>query len=145
MALSRQSVPTVRHSGEENLSAKGAYVISPALNKPIATIIATGTEVSLAIEAQKQLAKENIGVNVVSMPCQELFAAQPEEYKRAVLGNLPRIAVEAGTSYGWDRYVGENGTIIGIDSFGASGKGDEVYKHFGITVENIVANVKKYR
>lgn len=144
LALSRQSVPTVRHSGEENLSAKGAYVVSPSIHKPVATIIATGTEVSLAIEAQKQLAAENIGVNVVSMPCQELFDAQPAEYKRAVLGNLPRIAVEAGTSYGWERYVGDNGTIIGIDRFGASGKGNEVYEYFGITAENIVASVKKY-
>lgn len=145
LALSRQNVPTIRHTSEENLTAKGAYVISPALNKPIATIIATGTEVSLAIEAQKQLAEQNIGVNVVSMPCQELFAAQPLEYRRAVLGDLPRIAVEAGTSFGWERYVGDNGTVIGIDSFGTSGKGEEVYKHFGITVENIVASVKKYR
>lgn len=144
LALSRQGVPTLRRSGEENLSAKGAYVISPTLQKPIATIIATGTEVSLAVTAQKQLAEENIGVNVVSMPCQELFEAQPVEYKRAVLGNLPRIAVEAGTSYGWERYVGDNGTIIGIDSFGASGKGNEVYEHFGITVENIIKSVKKY-
>jgi transketolase len=145
LALSRQNVPTIRHSSEDNLTAKGAYVISPALNKPIATIIATGTEVSLAIEAQKQLAEQNIGVNVVSMPCQELFAAQSPEYRRAVLGDLPRIAVEAGTSYGWERYVGDNGTIIAIDSFGTSGKGEEVYKHFGITVENIIASVKKYR
>ena len=144
LALSRQSVPTVRHSGKENLSAKGAYVISPSIHKPMATIIATGTEVSLAIEAQKQLAAENIGVNVVSMPCQELFDAQPEEFKHAVLGNLPRIAVEAGTSYGWERYVGDNGTIIGIDRFGASGKGNEVYEYFGITAENIIAGVKKY-
>lgn len=144
LALSRQSVPTLRHSSEDNLTSKGAYVISPSIHKPIATIIATGTEVSLAIEAQKELAAENIGVNVVSMPCQELFDAQPAEYKRAVLGDLPRIAVEAGSSFGWERYTGYNGTIIGIDSFGASGKGDEVYKHFGITAENIVASVKKY-
>lgn len=144
LALSRQSVPTLRHSSEDNLTSKGAYVISPSIHKPIATIIATGTEVSLAIAAQKILAAENIGVNVVSMPCQELFDVQPAEYKRAVLGDLPRIAVEAGSSYGWERYTGFNGIIIGIDSFGASGKGDEVYKHFGITAENIVASVKKY-
>ena len=144
LALSRQSVPTVRHSSGDNLTAKGAYVISPSIHKPVATVIATGTEVALAIEAQKLLANEHIGINVVSMPCQELFDAQPTEYKEAVLGDLPRIAVEAGSSYGWERYVGYDGTIIGIDSFGASGKGDEVYKHFGITAENIVASVKKY-
>ncbi len=145
LALSRQSVPTLRRSAADNLSAKGAYVISPAEKQAIATIIATGTEVSLAIEAQRELAKQHIGVNVVSMPCQELFDAQPAEYKRAVLGNLPRIAVEAGTSFGWERYVGDTGTVIGIDSFGTSGKGDEVYKHFGLTVENIMKAVKKYR
>ena len=144
LALSRQSVPTLRHYAEDNLTAKGAYIISPALKKPVATVIATGTEVSLAIAAQKRLESENIGIDVVSMPCRELFEMQSTEYKNAVLGDLPRIAVEAGTSFGWERYVGDSGTVIGIDGFGASGKGDEVYAHFGITVENIIENVKKY-
>lgn len=144
LALSRQSVPTLRNDTTENLTAKGAYVISPSTTRTVATVIATGTEVSLAIEAQKRLAEDNIGINVVSMPCCELFDRQPAEYKRAVLGNLPRIAVEAGSIYGWERYVGENGTIIGLDSFGASGKGNEVYAHFGITVENLISAVKKY-
>lgn len=143
LALSRQSVPTIRFTTGENLTAKGGYIISPAKGTPHATIIATGTEVALAIEAQKKLAEENIGVNVVSMPCQELFDAQPAEYKREILGNKPRIAVEAASRYGWERYVGENGAIIGLDTFGTSGKGDEVYAHFGITAENIAATVKK--
>ena len=144
LALSRQSVPTLRRITEENLTAKGAYILSKAENRVVATLIATGTEVALAMEAQKRLAADNIGVNVVSMPCCELFEGQAAEYKRAVLGNLPRIAIEAASSYGWERYVGDNGTVIALDSFGASGKGDEVYAHFGITVENVVEAVKKY-
>ncbi|MBR3675866.1 MAG: transketolase [Alphaproteobacteria bacterium] len=144
LALSRQSVPTLRSDATENLTAKGGYVISPSTTRTVATVIATGTEVSLAIEAQKRLAEDNIGINVVSMPCCELFDRQPVEYKRAVLGNLPRIAVEAASVYGWERYVGENGTVIGLNSFGASGKGNEVYAHFGITVENIISAVKKF-
>lgn len=143
LALSRQSVPTLRFTTGENLTAKGGYIISPAKGQAVATIIATGTEVALAIEAQNKLSAENIGVNVVSMPCQELFDAQPVEYKRAVLGDKPRIAVEAAARYGWERYVGCDGVIIGMDTFGASGKGDEVYAHFGITADNIVAAVKK--
>ena len=144
LALSRQNVPTLRWTTGENLTAKGGYIISETQGNVKATVIATGTEVSLAVEAQKKLAQENIGINVVSMPCQELFDAQPEEYKHKVLGNKPRIAVEAASRYGWERYVGENGTIIGLDGFGASGKGDDVYAHFGITVDNIIAAVKKY-
>lgn len=144
LALSRQSVPTLRQDSTENLTAKGGYIISATTLPVKATLIATGTEVSLAVAAQKQLANEGIGVNVVSMPCTELFDAQAPEYKQAVLGTAPRIAIEAAATYGWERYVGLDGTIIGMNSFGASGKGDEVYAHFGITAENIVAATKKY-
>lgn len=144
LALSRQSVPTLRFTTGENLTARGGYIISPAKGTATATIIATGTEVALAIEAQKELAKENIEVNVVSMPCQELFDAQPAEYRQQVLGNLPRIAVEAAARYGWEKYVGDRGIIIGLDSFGASGKAEEVYAHFGIEVYQIISAVKKF-
>ena len=144
LALSRQSVPTLRFTTGENLTARGGYIISPAKGTATATIIATGTEVALAIEAQKELAKENIEVNVVSMPCQELFDAQPAEYRQQVLGNLPRIAVEAAARYGWEKYVGDRGIIIGLDSFGASGKAEEVYAHFGIEVSQIISAVKKF-
>jgi transketolase len=85
-----------------------------------------------------------IEVNVVSMPCCELFDRQPEEYRRAVLGSVPRIAIEAGSTFGWHKYVGDNGAVLGIDSFGASGKGNEVYAHFGLTVENVVKTVQKF-
>lgn len=143
LALSRQSVPTLRTDTEENLSSRGAYVISEAQRDPQATIIATGTEVSLAVEAQKQLRADGIEVNVVSMPCCELFDAQPEDYKQKVLGRAPRIAVEAAAAFGWERYTGSSDRVIGINSFGASGKGDEVYNYFGITAENVVKKVKE--
>ena len=142
LALSRQNVPMLRTSAEENLTAKGGYIISDCGEKPAATIIATGTEVSLATEAQKILAGENIKVNVVSLPCWELFDAQPKAYRDEVLGTAPRVAVEAGVSFGWERYVGASENIIGINTFGASGKGSDVYKHFGITVEAVVNKVK---
>lgn len=144
LALSRQSVPTLREEVKENKTAKGGYVISSADGVAKATVIATGTEVSLAIAAQKQLRNLGIEINVVSMPCQELFDAQTEEYKQTVLGSAPRIAIEAGTTFGWERYVGANGAIMGIDTFGASGKGEAVYEHFGLTVDNIVEKVKMF-
>ena len=144
LALSRQGVPTIRQSSEENLTAKGGYIISAAKGKLSATLIATGTEVSLAIEAQKRLAEENIFVNVISMPCCELFDKQSTEYKNSVLGSAPRIAVEAASIYGWERYIGNNGTVIGLDDFGTSAPASEVYEYFGITTENIIKAVKKY-
>jgi transketolase len=132
----------LRVSAKENLTSKGGYIISACEGKPQATIIATGTEVSLAMEAQKILAEDKISVNVVSLPCWELFDAQSQTYRDEVLGTAPRVAVEAGVSFGWSRYVGSEDNVIGINSFGASGKGEEVYKHFGITVEGIVGKIK---
>lgn len=143
LALSRQNVPTIRNNAKENMTQKGGYIISEAKEPPAATVIATGTEVSLAIKAQKQLEEENIYINVVSMPCCELFDRQSNEYKRNILGIKPRIAIEAGAQYGWEKYVGENGIIIGLNDFGTSGKGNDVYKHFGITVENLIEQIKK--
>lgn len=143
LALSRQNVPTLREDSTENLSKRGGYIISKADREPQATIIATGTEVSLAIEAQKQLKESGIAVNVVSMPCCELFDQQPQEYKHSVLGNAPRIAVEAASVYGWERYTGTSENIVGLNSFGTSGKGDEVYKYFGITAENVVKKIRE--
>ncbi len=144
LALTRQGLPMIRTSSKENLTLKGGYVISDVEKGKArkATIIATGSEVSLAIEAQKALKEEGIDVAVVSMPCAELFDAQNKEYKASVLGNAPRVSVEAASSYGWERYVGENGKIIGIDSFGASGPAGELYKHFGITKDAVVNAVK---
>lgn len=142
LALSRQNVPTLRTKTTENMSQFGAYVISPAQREPQATILATGTEVALAVEAQKRLRADGVEVSVVSMPCCELFDAQPEEYKRSILGKAPRIAVEAAAVYGWEKYTGSSENVIGLSGFGASGKGEDVYKHFGITVEHIVEKVR---
>ncbi len=146
LALSRQNLPMLRTSARQNLTAKGGYVISDVSKgaRRQATIIATGSEVSLAVEAQKMLHEQGIEVAVVSMPCTELFDAQDEKYRKKVLGRAPRVAVEAAAKFGWEKYVGDKGTIIGMDGFGASGPASELYKHFGITVEAVVDAVKAY-
>lgn len=144
LALTRQNLPLLRTSMAENLTAKGGYILSdvPSGKKRKATLIATGSEVSLAIEAQTKLKKQKIDVAVVSMPCTELFDKQDMAYQEDVLGTAPRIAIEAGSKYGWEKYVGLNGDIIGMDGFGASGPGDKLFEYFGITVEEIIESVK---
>ena len=144
LALTRQGLPLLRTSAAENLTARGGYVISDVAKgqKRQATIIATGSEVSLAVAAQKKLAEEGIAAAVVSMPCCELFDRQDIKYQEEVLGNCPRIAVEAGSKFGWEKYVGLNGDIIGMDGFGASGPAEELYKFFGITEEEVIDAVK---
>lgn len=142
LALTRQGLPLLRRSAEVNLSAKGGYIIAGEDKKRQATIIATGSEVSLAVEAMNKLAEEGIKVVVVSMPCTELFDAQPIDYQEQVLGKAPRIAVEAASKFGWEKYVGLEGDIIGMDGFGASGPAEELYKYFGITVEEVADAVK---
>ena len=142
LALTRQGLPLLRTSAEVNLSAKGGYVIAGEDKKRQATIIATGSEVTLAVEAMNKLAEEGIKVAVVSMPCTELFDAQPIDYQEQVLGKAPRIAVEAASKFGWEKYVGLEGDIIGMDGFGASGPAEELYKYFGITVEEVADAVK---
>ncbi len=144
LALTRQGLPLLRTSAAENLTARGGYVISDVAKgqKRRATIIATGSEVSLAVLAQKKLAEEGIAVAVVSMPCCELFDRQDGKYQEEVLGSCPRVAVEAGAKFGWEKYVGLNGDIIGMDGFGASGPAEELYKFFGITEEEVVDAVK---
>lgn len=142
MALSRQGLPTLRGEGAENLSAKGAYVLAEAEGKRQVTIIATGSEVSLAMAAREQLGQNGISAAVVSMPCMELFEVQPESYRNSVLGDAPRIAVEAGIRQSWDRYIGDKGAFIGMKSFGASAPADKLYQHFGITVEAVISAAK---
>ncbi|MDR1694725.1 MAG: transketolase [Lactobacillaceae bacterium] len=144
LALTRQNLPMIRTSAKENLTAKGGYIISDVEKgkKRKATIIATGSEVSLAILAQKKLKEEKIDVAVVSMPCTELFDKQDISYQEEVLGTAPRIAVEAGSKYGWERYVGLSGDIIGMDGFGASGPAEKLFEYFGITVDEIIDSVK---
>lgn len=142
LALTRQGLPLLRTTAEVNLSAKGGYVIAGEDKKRQATIIATGSEVSLAVEAMNKLAEEGIKVAVVSMLSTELFDAQPIDYQEQVLGKAPRIAVEAASKFGWEKYVGLEGDIIGMDGFGASGPAEELYKYFGITVEEVADAVK---
>ncbi len=144
LALSRQGLPMIRESAKENLTLKGGYVISDVDKgkKRQATIIATGSEVSLAVAAQAKLKEKGIAAAVVSMPCTELFDKQSPAYQDKVLGKCPRIAVEAASKFGWERYVGLDGDIIGMDGFGASGPGDKLYEHFGITVDEVVESVE---
>lgn len=147
LALSRQGLPVLDSTGElarENIG-KGAYIVSPAKSEtPDGIIIATGSEVSLSIEAQKELEKENVFVSVVSMPSMELFESQSEEYKREILPKelTKRLAVEAGSPLGWAKYHGDNGTSITIDTFGICGPGEEVLESFGFTIENVVNTFK---
>ncbi|SFD03713.1 transketolase [Tropicimonas isoalkanivorans] len=143
MALSRQGVPQLRtEAGDENLSAKGAYVIHQAGEGRDLTLIATGTEVSLAVEAADALAEGGLGVAVVSMPSWELFEEQDAGYRAEVLGQAPRIAVEAAGKFGWTRYVASEDDVIGMDSFGASAPAEELYEKFGITKDAIIARAK---
>ncbi len=142
LALSRQGLPAVRSNGTENLSSRGAYVLAEAKGKRQATLLATGSEVTLALEAQEALKKEGIAAAVVSMPCWELFDAQDEDYRQSVLGKAPCIAIEAGLRMGWDRYLGAKGVFIGMSGFGASAPAGQLYKHFGITSAAIIAAAK---
>ena len=144
LALTRQNLPLLRKQYKENLSARGAYVISDVKKGKSrqATIIATGSEVSLAISAQEALRKQGIEVAVVSMPCCELFDRQEESYRNQILGDAPRIGVEAASSFGWDKYLGCNGKFVGMSGFGASGPANELFKFFGITVDDIIDTVK---
>lgn len=137
MILSRQELPVLRTVSESNLSSQGAYVLIEAKKERQITLIATGSEVSLAVDAQKQLAKKNISTAVVSMPCWELFEKQTLEYQQKVLGKAPRLVIEAGSSFGWDRFIGEVGAILAIDHFGISAPGKQIFKEFGFTTENI--------
>ena len=138
LALSRQDTGLGRDSHTpENLSAHGAYVLREAPGAKL-TLLATGTEVGLALAARDSLMKEGIAARVVSMPCWALFEQQPAEYQRMVLGTGARMAIEAGCPLGWDRYLGQKGAFLGMHGFGASGPTKDVYAHFGITVERAV-------
>jgi transketolase len=113
--------------------------------QPDVVLIGTGSEVSLAVSAKAELEKENLSVRVVAMPSRELFDRQPEAYKQSVLPDSApkRIAIEAGISLGWERYTGLGGKVLSIDTFGASGPGNEVLAHFGFTVDNVVRLTKE--
>lgn len=143
LALSRQNLPLLRTSATDNQTRKGAYVIAGSSDDRQATVLATGSEVSIAVEAMHQLAAEGIKIAVVSMPCWELFDQQPKAYQTSVLGNAPRVAIEAASSFGWHKYTGDNGVIISLDEFGASAPADKLYQHFGLTAEHIAQSIKQ--
>lgn len=144
MTLTRQKVKSARTSHtEENLSAKGAYVVSDA-DGAQAVLIATGSEVEIAIQAQAELATKGIAARVVSMPSMDLFEQQTESYQTETLGgDLPKVAIEAGVRFGWDRWIGFDGGFVGMSSFGASAPYQDLYNHFNITADAAVAEVEK--
>lgn len=145
LLLSRQKLPVLHKYAaviHEN-AGKGAYVLDAGKGEAKAVIIATGSEVHLALEAQAKLAEEGICVSVVSMPSWDMFEMQSEEYKKSVLPEgLPKVAVEAGVTLGWSRYTGSEDNVIGINKFGASAPGGTVMKKYGFTAENVAAKVK---
>ncbi len=151
LSLTRQGIPTVRTEHKtKNLTAQGAYVLTEAEGKRQAILIATGSEVSVALKAREMLQAEGIGTRVVSMPCWELFEAQDEKVRRRVLPGGPvRVAIEAGVRQGWDRWLmGERGReakagFIGMDSFGASAPAETLFEKFGITAEAAASKVKE--
>lgn len=141
LALSRQGTPLLRKDAGEQ-SSRGGYVLEGG-ESPRVAIIATGTEVALAVEARKQLASEGVEASVVSMPCTELFDEQDAAYRESVLpAGAIKIAIEAASTYGWERYVGADGAIIGMSGFGASAPAGQLYEHFGITSQAIVEAAK---
>ncbi|MEK5039461.1 transketolase [Sporosarcina sp. FSL K6-3457] len=147
LVLSRQNLPTLAKSAELAMEGvkKGAYTVSPATKEQAdAILIASGSEVGLAVAAQAKLAADGIDVSVVSMPSWDLFEKQDEAYKQSVLPKAvkKRLGIEMAVSFGWHKYVGDEGAIIAIDTFGASAPGDTVIKEFGFTEENVVAKVK---
>ena len=142
MALSRQKTPAARKSAG-NLSAKGAYEISAASGAAKATLFASGTELGVAMAAQKLLEEGGVPTRVVSTPCWELFDKQSAQYQAETIGKAPvRLAVEAGVRMGWDRFIGEDGIFVGMSSFGASAPYQVLYEKFGITAEAVAAAVK---
>ena len=144
LVLSRQNLKAVRtEASAENLSAKGGYVLREAEGGAReVTILATGSEVEIAVAAAEKLAGEGVKAAVVSLPCWELFAKQPKAYRDTVLGQAPRIAVEAASPFGWTRFVEDEDDVIGMTGFGASAPGGDLYKHFGITAEKVAEKAK---
>jgi len=143
LALTRQGLPTVRGEAGENFSAYGAYILAPASQARKVTLIASGSEVEIALDARQRLEDEGMATAVVSMPCWELFAEQTAHYRDEVLspGSL-HIAVEAAGPFGWERWVGPEGAVVGMKSFGASAPADALYEHFKITADAVIEAVK---
>ncbi|QIK79732.1 transketolase [Sphingomonas piscis] len=147
LALSRQNLRAVRsEAADDNLSHRGAYVLRKAGGKRKAILIATGSEVELALDVAERLEGEGVGADVVSMPCWERFEAQDQSYRDSVLPpagpeQILRVSIEAGSTFGWDRYTMVNGLRLGIDRFGASGKAEDLFNYFGLTPEAIAPKI----
>ncbi len=143
LALSRQNLAPFRTEAGENRCARGGYVVAEAEGARQATLIATGSEVQVALAAREALAAEGIAAAVVSLPCWELFAAQDASYQEQVLGSALRVGIEAAIGFGWERWLGPEGIFIGMTGFGASAPAEDLFRHFGITPEAVAAAVKK--
>jgi transketolase len=150
LALTRQNLPPLRKErSEENLSARGAYRLKAAKNGRKVIILATGSEVEIAVGAAEQLEQQGIGTDVVSMPCTERFDAQPWDYREDVLPDVSnreilRVSIEAGSTFGWERYVGLHGLKIGIDCFGVSAPAKDAYAYFGLTPDKVTARITDF-
>lgn len=143
-ALTRQGLPPVRSSADKNMCSRGGYVLKAGEGSDDIVLLASGSEVHLAVEAHKELSAQGISARVVSVPCMDLFLDQDEKYVRSVIGkDLPKIAIEAGIRQGWDGLIGRNGGFVGMNSFGASGPGAELFEHFGITTDAVVSKAKE--
>lgn len=140
LVLSRQNLPTITSNPDV---AKGAYIAYESNRSPQAIVIATGSELHLAIKAASELAEQDIAVRVVSAPCLEWFDEQDEAYRSLLLTDAPKIAIEAGSALGWYKYVGTNGKVIGVDDFGASAAPNYLFEKFGITTANLIKHIKE--
>jgi transketolase len=145
IALSRQKLPFVTEMlTKKNMSSLGGYELKKTNPNPEVTLIASGSEVQIAIDALNKLQNININSKVVSMPCQELFDKQPKEYKEKVIEhNSIKISIEAGSIFGWEKYVGAEGVSLGMKSFGKTAPHKELYEHFNLTSDNIIKLIRK--
>ena len=147
LALTRQNVPTIDRTGLASAEGlrRGAYVLDPSVERPDLLLIATGSELQLALEAAALLAAKGIRARVISMPCWQLFEEQPADYREAVLPRAvrPRLAVETGVTLGWHRWVGADGDVVGVDRFGASAPAARVMREFGFTAEQVAARAER--
>jgi transketolase len=144
LCLSRQNLAPVR-SDTDMKSARGAYRLKSAEHSRQVVLIATGSEVELALACADQLEADGIGADVVSMPCWELFAEQDAGYHADLLpAGVLKVSIEAGVTLGWERHVGNNGIAIGLDTFGASAPADDLFRHFGFTTDTIVPKIKEH-
>ncbi|MGH7052032.1 MAG: transketolase family protein, partial [Acetobacteraceae bacterium] len=143
LVLSRQGLPALRIEALENRSARGGYVLAESAQARRVTLIATGSEVAIALAARETLEAEGTGVAVVSLPCWKLFSAEPASYREAVLGSGLRVGIEAASGFGWERWLGTDGIFVGMRGYGASAPAEALFPHFGITAEHLVGVVRE--